>query len=98
MAPPQCTSRRPIFILLCVAKGVTLRSATTASPLRRVYKFEGFLRRLTIAIYGYVKELEIRADSKVATNQNGLQSVEHYAVKYSAASVKAENSIFFCYT
>jgi hypothetical protein len=31
----------------------------------------------------------------VATNQNGLQSVEHYALKYSNASVKYENSIFF---
>jgi hypothetical protein len=98
VAPPQCTSSRPIFILLCVAKSVTLRSATTAAPLQRVYRFEGFLRRLTITVYGYVKQLEIRADSKVATNQNGLQYVEHYALKYSAASVKSENSIFFCYT
>jgi hypothetical protein len=71
VAPPQCTSRRPIFIL-CVAKGVTLRSATTASPLQRVYKVEGFLRRLTVTVYGYVKQLEIRADRKVATNRNGL--------------------------
>jgi len=31
----------------------------------------------------------------VATNQNGLQPVEHYALKYIAASVKSENSIFF---
>jgi len=68
VAPPQCTSRRPLFILLCVAKGVTLRCATTAAPLQRVYKFEGFLRLLTITIYGYVMQLEISGNkSKWAT-------------------------------
>ena len=74
-----------------------MRSATTAAPLQRVYKVEGFLRRLTITVYDYVKTSEIRADSKLATNQNGLQCVEHYALKYDAASVKSENYIF-CYT
>jgi hypothetical protein len=33
----------------------------------------------------------------VATNQNGLQSLEHYALKYSAANVKSENSISFSF-
>jgi len=82
-------------MFLCVANGVTLRSVTTVAPFQRVYKVEGFVHRLTITFYGYVKQQDIRADSKVATNQNGLQPVEHYALKYRVASVKSENSIFF---
>jgi len=43
-------------MFLCVANGVTLRPVTTAAPFQRVYKVEGFAHRLTITVYGYVKQ------------------------------------------